>query len=115
MALNLVSIDEIEATAESLLRCGQKLTQASQLMRQEELESVHLHWSESTFRSLQRILKIGPEALSAADEAAWAKKSNQKTLAEKEKERAARDNARRKPQPKSPPKKRGRPPKAKPS
>ncbi len=113
MALNSVSLDEIEATADSMLRCSEKLSQAAQVMRQNGLDSLSLHWSETTYSALQRVLKIGPSALENVDEAVWAKKSNRPSLAEKEKARAARDNAKRKkPEPSSHPKKRGRPPKA---
>lgn len=108
MALNPLTVDEIAATAESMLRCSQKLSQAVQVMKDEGLAEIHVHWSDTTYRALQRVLKIGAEALSSADEAVWAKRNNRPTLAEQEKARAARDNAKRK-KPDEPPKKRGRP------
>ena len=59
---------ELEETAHTLLKCGERLTIALQMLKQENLETVWLPWTAATRRSLDMVKFLGSQAVVEAED-----------------------------------------------
>lgn len=63
-----VTQEEVEETAHTLLKCGERLTIALQMMKQEELEALWLPWTAATRRAVDMVKYLGSQAVVEAED-----------------------------------------------
>jgi hypothetical protein len=107
-----VPIQHIEASAETLAACVEKLSRAVQIAKEGELDALFLMWNKRHTDAIRMISGLGTHALSLVDEQVLDKKLGRPSRPEEVRARSAKEverQRRKRAEAGIAPKKRGRP------
>jgi len=114
--LNEMSIDELAATTEAIMKVSAELVRSLNAAKQANLQTIWAPWTDSTFRSIGVVQSFAASIGTTIDEQILANQLGKPYRAKLQKQRSARDaEVKRKKKGITEPPKRGRPPRKRPS
>lgn len=86
---NKVSRQQLAAVAETMLKAGEKLTQALMMMQQYQMDEAYLPWTDATLRSVNAVVALGTQAMAEIDEQHASRQLGLPSRHEKQKKKTA--------------------------